>query len=165
MDTETQMSTNKGISVILYRLSKLKTAFNDGSLLKGILRFVLHFLVFLLILPFAGLYAFLSPCILRLRKDLKKAFDDLTPSSAERRKVDFIDFLVACLMVTLYIVFLIILYILSLPFLTLYWMYQFLERLCSYALIQWLIVLLVLSGVAYGCIKLIATFMRQSAQS
>ena len=132
MNTETQPTTNKGLSVIQYRWSMVKTAFNNGSLLKGILRFVLHFLAFLLVLPFAGLYALLSPVILRLQKDLKKAINDLKPSSAEQRKVDFIEFLVACLMVTLIFVFLIIVYILSLPFLILYWMYQFLERLCSY---------------------------------
>lgn len=164
MNTETQTTTNKGRSVIQYRWSMVKTAFNDESLLKGILRFVLHSLAFLLVLPFAGLYALLSPCIFRLKKDLQTAFDDLTPSSEEQRK-DFIDLIVACFMVTLISVFLIILYILSLPFLVIYWIYQILERLCSYASIQWLVVMLFLGGVVYGFIRLVVSFMRQSAQS
>ena len=150
-----QITKNLGLDVIKYRWIKLRTAFNDNALLKCCLRFVLHLLAFLIVLPFAALFALLAPWTLKIRKDMKKAFDDLKSSSVVNRKIDFIDFLVACLMVVLNFIFLILLYVLSVPFLIIYWTYQFLEKLCSYTLIQWLISLLLLSGVIYVLITVI----------
>ena len=56
-----QITKNLGLDVIKYRWTKLRTAFNDNALLKCCLRFVLHLLAFLIVLPFAALFALLAP--------------------------------------------------------------------------------------------------------
>lgn len=161
MNNDDKETENRGLSVIRYRWDKMKTAFDASTLLKGILRFFLHFLAFVVVLPFAGLYALPEHFIPNLKKELREAVNDITHSSETKRKIDFVDFLATSLMVVLNFIFLVLLYAFEVPFLILYWTYQFLEKLCSYTLIKWLIVLLVTCAVIYGCFKLVTSLIGQ----
>ena len=143
----------KGQSVIAYRWGKITNP-PAGSFLEKTLSFLLHTLALVVVLPFALLQWGLNVPIRKLYKEVR-SFSDEADSNAKK---DLIDRFVKLIVFLISIILLFLLIVLTSPFWILYWAYQFFERLCSYSVIQYVLIVFILGALLFGLWKSLSIF-------
>lgn len=164
-----ELLASKGASTICYRYGKVRAAFDDGMMI-GCLRFLIHSLTLALMLPIALPYALLEPCVKYLWNGLKETWKGRSsPKSAENgldeTNVDLIDFLVLIIVMSLYFILLLACSVIVFPFWLLYFVYRFLEELCSYQIVQIIIRIFVVVYILYLVWRLIYSFIGEPMRS